>query len=158
MNAEHGFDTQLLLEDNPPGSGVFTELAAVGAISGPSLSMDTNEVTNRDSPERWREYIGGLKDAGEVSFDIYWNMTEETHGTVTGLLQDFHSSSQAVARLFKIIWPDTAKTVWLFNGLITGFDIEAPYDDAMTANITIKISGKPTLKVIPPVIPPSEGV
>jgi predicted secreted protein len=138
-----GHGTALKLEDSP-GAGTYTTIAEVQSINGLNLSLDSIDVTNMDSSNQWREFIAGLRDAGEISFDINWFMTGATHGVSAGLLQDFNSSS-TTTRLWQIIWPDTGSTTWSFSGFVTGFSVSDPFDGAVTASITIKLTGAPTL-------------
>jgi len=138
-----GHGTEMKMEDTP-SSGTYTKIAEVQSINGLSLSMDTVDVTNMDSTNQWREYIAGLRDAGEVTFDVNWNMTAATHGISTGLLRDFNASS-TTTRNWQIIWPDTGATTWSFSGITTGFSISDPFDGTVTASITIKLTGAPTL-------------
>ena len=51
-------------------SEMFTTIAEVMNIDGPNLQQETVEVTSHDSTDRWREFIGGLKDGGEISFGL----------------------------------------------------------------------------------------
>ena len=95
-NAIIGHSTQFKIEDSP-GAGTYTKIAEVSSINGPSFSMDTVDATNMDSTNRWREFIAGLKDGGEVSFDVNWDPAAATHSITTGLLQDFNSSSAAAS-------------------------------------------------------------
>jgi predicted secreted protein len=137
-----GHGTAMQLEDSP-GAGTYTTIAEVLAINGLSLGADTVEVTNMDSTNKFREYIGGLRDGGEVSFDINWIIGNSTHDVTTGVAQDWNDSEHTT-RNFKVIWPDAGATVWTFSGIFTNFGIGDPFDGAMTASVTIKVTGQPT--------------
>ena len=59
------------------GSEVFTTIAEVRDISGPSFAVSTEDVTNHDS-SRWREHIATIKEGGEITFDInYYSATTQ---------------------------------------------------------------------------------
>jgi hypothetical protein len=45
----------------------WTEIPEVQGIAVPTVTTDFPEVTNLDSPDGFREYIKGMKDAGEIS-------------------------------------------------------------------------------------------
>lgn len=64
-----GFGTQFKRGDGG-GVEVFTPLADVTNVSGPGLSRETIDVTSHGSPDAWMQFIGGLKDGGEVSLEI----------------------------------------------------------------------------------------
>jgi len=118
----------------------FTEVANVTSISGPSISRDTYDVTAHDSTGGYREFIGGLRDGGEVSFDLNFDPSEATHQTLIGYLGD------SVARDYQVTLPDDAAT-FEFSAFLTGWEVGLPIDDKITASVTFKITGKPSLTV-----------
>lgn len=128
------FGTQLLRGDGGTPE-IFTAIANVTSISGPGLSRETIDVTAHDSPDGWMEFLGGLKDAGEVSADI--NYDPSKHDT---LVADFDDDEP---RNYQLVFPDG--TTWSFAAILTGFEPEAPYDDKLAASLTFKVTGKPTL-------------
>lgn len=54
------------LERSPDGIA-YTEVPRVRGLVLPKVTTEYQDVTSLDSPERFREYIKGLKDIGEVS-------------------------------------------------------------------------------------------
>ena len=48
-------------------------MAGLTSINGLELSADTIDVTTLDSDGGYREFIGGFKDAGEVSLEGFLN-------------------------------------------------------------------------------------
>lgn len=137
MAGMDAFGTELR-RGNDAGT-VFTAIANVTSVSGPGLSRETIDVTAHDSPEQWMEFLGGLKDGGEVSLDINYNPGEPTHAF---LQDDFDDTAP---RAYRLVFPDDDQTTWSINGILTGYEPEAPYDDKLAASLTIKVSGKPTL-------------
>lgn len=140
-NAISAFGTLLQIGDGGSPE-TFTTIAEVQDISGPSFSLDTAEVTSHGSTGGWKEYIGTLLDGGEVSFDINFLPTETTHGYASGLLKDMVNKT---VRNFQIVFPDAASTTWTFAALITGFETSEPVGDQLSASVTLKITGQPTL-------------
>jgi len=120
-----------------------TTIAEVTDITPPELSRDTADVTHHQSPGAWREFIKILKDAGEVSFTINYIPTNTTHNAATGLLSDFANNTTVDA--WTLVFPDTLGTTWSFNGAVTKFSAKAPVDDRLSADITLKVMGQPTL-------------
>lgn len=118
---------------------VFTAVAEVHNINGPSISRDSIEVTHHGSIGGFREYIPGLRDGGEVSIDINWNPANATHEDLYEALTSVQSGNTN----YKIEFPDA--TEFAFSGHVTGFEASAPIDDRLTASVTIKVSGAPTL-------------
>jgi hypothetical protein len=64
-----GHGSQFMIGDGGAPE-VFTAVAEVKTITGPALVRDTPDATHMASPEKWREYIAGLRDAGEVSMTV----------------------------------------------------------------------------------------
>lgn len=119
-----------------------TTVAEITDIGGPDLARDSIEVTHHQSPNAWREKIKGLKDGGEVSITINYIPTNATHNVAAGLLGDFAVNTLST---WSIVWPDTGATTWSFPGFISAFSPKAPIDDKLSADITITITGQPTL-------------
>ena len=124
-------------------SAAGTLIAQVSSISGPGLSLDTEDVTSHDSTGAWEEVVGTILRSGEVSLDLVYDPANATHKYASGgLLHDLVSRA-AVA--YTLEFPDTAGTEWAFNALVTGFEPDAPVDGALTATAKMKITGQPTL-------------
>lgn len=134
-----GFGASLLRSDMA-SSPTFTELANVTSISGPSISRNVYDVTAHDSADSYMEFIGGLKDGGELTFELNWDPTDSTHADLFSDLDDL------VARDYQLDLPQDIAT-FAFSGFLTGFEAGLPVDDKLTASVTYKITGKPTLTV-----------
>jgi predicted secreted protein len=105
-------------------------------MTGPTISRTTADVTNKDSTNRWREFVTGLVDGGEVSFNIVFNPDATTHTT---LAADLVSQT---AQAWKIL-TDSDDTL-TFSGYVTGFSLSAPLDGEQSADLTIKVTGAVT--------------
>jgi len=138
-----GYGVTLQVDIDGAGAGTAAEIGQVRDISGPGLSRDTIETTARDSTNNWREYIKGLKDAGEVSFDILFDPDLTTHAKATGILADLWDDSTIASWI--VTFPDTTPTTWTFDGIVTAFEPKAPMDGELSADVTIKVSGEPVI-------------
>ena len=118
------------------GSPTFTTLGNVTKVSGPEIERETYDVTAHDSANGWREFIGGLKDGGEVSLEI--NYDPRKHDT---LVADFEDTAP---RDYKLTFPGTLGE-WALKLVLTGFKQEAPVDDKFTGELKFKVSGKPVI-------------
>ncbi|MCY0919603.1 MULTISPECIES: phage tail tube protein [unclassified Streptomyces] len=136
MAGQNAFGTQFKRGDGGSPE-TFTALAEVTNISGPGLSRETIDVTSHSSPDAWMEFVGGLKDGGEVSIDV--NYAPSMHDS---LVDDFDDVDP---RNYQVVFPDPDTTTWSIKAVMTGFESEAPYDDKLAATITFKVSGKPTI-------------
>jgi predicted secreted protein len=130
------FGTQLQRGDGATPTEAFTAIANVTDITPPGIERETYDVTAHDSPDAYREFIGGLKDGGEVEIEINYDPRE--HDT---LIADF---ADADPRNYKVVWPGTLGS-WEFGAILTNFEPEAPHDDKLAASLTFKVSGKPTI-------------
>jgi predicted secreted protein len=119
-----------------PGPAVFTAIGNVTSVSGPEIERETYDVTAHDSEDGWREFIGGLKDAGEVSVELNYDPVKHDE-----LVADF---DDAKARAYKLVFPQ-GKGSWAFQAFLTGFSQEAPVDDKLSGELTFKVTGKPTI-------------
>lgn len=119
-----------------------TTIAEVRNISGPNLALGTVETTHHTSTGGWREHIGTLLDAGEVTAELNFLPGHATQSFAAGLVKDLKDKT---LQTFSITFTDAVPTVWTFTAFVTQFAITAPVDGKLTANVTLKISGQPTL-------------
>lgn len=136
--ATSGFGV-LFKAGNGSSSETFTTIAEVKSISGPALSLEIIDVTHMESPSLYREKLPSFKDAGEVTLEVNFL---PGHATQQAVITDFEARTK---RNFQIIWTDSGATAWEFSGYYTGFAPSAGIDDAMTATITITVTGGITI-------------
>lgn len=115
---------------------VFTAVAEVTSITPPGMSRDAIDATHMDSPDGWREFIGGLKDGGEVELALNW-----VPGSATTIL--LMTEIAAAAGNKQVVFP--GGEIFSFSALCTGITPETPVDGKMEASATYKVTGKPTL-------------
>jgi|AntDeeMinimDraft_5_1070356.scaffolds.fasta_scaffold30328_2 predicted secreted protein len=113
-------------------TGTWEKIAEITNISGPDKSRETIDVTSLDSTDGYREFIGSFRDAGSVSLSM--NFTRTTYETMN---DDYESESR---QYYEIVLPDG--TSLEFEGLVTDLPLEVTTDDAISADATIKVSGK----------------
>lgn len=140
MPGRDAFGTQFRRGNGATPTEVFTTIANVTSISGPERSRDTIEVTSHDSPDQWKEFIGGLKDGGELSLDINYDPAETTHD----LDDDFDDVDPRSYKIVILPGTDDEHT-WSIKGILTNLSDEFPSDDKMARTMTVKVTGKPTL-------------
>lgn len=130
-NAIIGYDTAYAIHDGED-PGAFDTIAEVISITPPNEQADDVEATHFKSANRTREYIAGLIEPGEASFDINWIPGDAT----ATIILDLKASGDI--RQHRITWPNA--TTWTFSGYIKGFEPQSPIDDRMTATVTIKVT------------------
>jgi hypothetical protein len=115
-----------------------TQVAEVKGVRGPTLSAGTVDTTSFESANDVREFISTLRDGGTVSFTLNYlpNATNTGHQLLVNDLRDGTSQS------YSLVFPNSVTMT--FTGLVTGFEITAELEQAIQANVTIKVSGWPT--------------
>jgi len=121
-------------------SSVYITVAGVLDIKGPNISLTQIDVTSRDSAN-WMEFIGGLKDGGEVTFSLIFDPATQTQsasasGGLLTLLGAGYTNN------FQLYFPSS--NTFTLAGLVTKFAPTAPLNDKLTADVTIKVSGAVT--------------
>jgi len=131
------YATILSVQTLDPDSPTFVPIAKVRDVKGPGLKLDTEDVTTYDSGG-WKEYEGTLIDGGEVSFEIEYEPSLDTHavGNENSLPAMLIARQK---RTFKITFPDGAPIG--FVALVTEFEPDAPTGGTRKASVKMQVSG-----------------
>lgn len=122
------------------GLGSYTAIAQIRDIRGPGLSVNAINVTTRDSADE--EFVDGLRDGGEVTFDILFDpASTASHGTTGNGLTALMRGSTVVDWRLSL----QGTTNWDFSGYVARMEPMAPLDDAFRAMVTIRVTGQPAL-------------
>jgi len=118
------------------------DIAELTNISGPTETMDTIDVTSHDSPDTYREFVAGLRNGGDISFEGNF-----IKGNATGQIA-MHTDFQAGEKKAWIIklpgWVAGVPQI-SGNGFVTAFSMTYPYEDKISLSGTIKVTGMPVL-------------
>lgn len=109
------------------------------SINGIEISADTIDVTALDSEGGYKEFVGGSRDAGEVTCSGFMDGANEGQAECLTLL----NSGEVVA--CTIQFPAKIGKTWSFNAVVTKFSTGAELDNAVSFEAALKVSGKPTL-------------
>ena len=120
------------------GSSNWVELANSTQIDLPSLSKEEIDVSHHKSPDKYMQFIPGMKDPGEVSVDC--NYMPDPHDD--WVMEDYEGDD---VNRYRIVLPDPEEHYWEFDAFVTGYEPSAPHDDKAEASITFKVTGKPEL-------------
>ena len=135
------------------GTGiVYSKIAQVMDISGPSLTTDTQEATDRDSPDNYKNHLVTWIDAGEVTFSVNFDPDDDWHANKATAATGAAGSKKGLPYIleqrtlegFRITLPGTNNHIE-FNAFVTNFAYSEPLNGVLTADATLKIDGKPTL-------------
>lgn len=110
----------------------IANLTSIGEIGVESEEID---ATDLDSPDNYKEFIAGSKDAGEVA--IAGNIKDESNVEKMLALAE----SQSIEK-WTVTYSSGAK--WVFNAFVKSFkDGEKTTDGLATFTASLRISGKP---------------
>ena len=149
-DAHTGFGALLLKGDGASPEN-FIAIMGVKSINGMSISRATHDTTDMQSPNGWREFVGGLVDGGEVSFEANFLPRNATQNQEEGgFMAEFDKSSCDSRGNWRIQFPECdgeAEGYFEFAGVATGQQVQFPLDDLMGFSGTIKVSGRPELVI-----------
>jgi len=97
-------------------------------------TRDMIDISTMDSTDKFREYIAGMADEGEFTAEVNF----DDGAIATAINTAFQAATSETWRI------DFGTKYFECTGIITGFDINDPFDDKITMSITIKLSGKGT--------------
>lgn len=119
----------------------WEDIGEVKDIQAAAMSRNAIDATHMQSEDGFKEFIGGLADAGEVTFDVQWDSRVTGNTNRHDLIRsDFENGTRIDYRTSF----QSGSTITYHNAIVTGITINAPMDDVIMASITLKISGKPT--------------
>lgn len=116
----------------------LTALDELIALTLPNPQIEEKEATHYGSGGI-REYIAGMLNNGDGTFDFNYNAGNATDVAIRAALSD------RAIRYYKIAIPD-GTTAWEFTGafIVKGWERSVPMDDRMTAKMTVRFTGAVT--------------
>lgn len=134
LQAKWAYGTTLTRAANP--------IAELDDIGTPNRKAATIDVTTHDSANGYMDFIGGLRDGGEIALkgNFY---PGDTNGQV-GLRDDLDAGT---LQAFVLTFPAAMAATETFSGIVTGFQTGAPVAGKVPFAATIRVSGKPVLAV-----------
>ena len=132
MAGTHGHGTTLKF------AGATTILNII-SITGPNQARDSIDISTMDSTDKWREFIPGMLDAGELTFEV--NYDAVSGSTADDLNTLLTATAETVTVTFA---PTNATSSWACSGFITALGFATPFDEKITQPVTIKFTGAPT--------------
>jgi predicted secreted protein len=116
----------------------WVAIAEVKSISGPTMSREMIDVTNLDSTGGYREFIPSFRDGGTVTLSMNF-----TFAGYQALKADFQSDTLVN---YEILLLDNTNAYSVeFSGYVQDLPINVTFDDAVTTDVTIKVTGEVTL-------------
>lgn len=119
------------------GTEVFTTIAEIKSITGPTFEVAFAEVTHMESPDAVREFIPTLIDCGEISYTSNFLPENTIQQTVR---EDLIARTK---RNFQLIMSNAAGDViatWSFAGYHSRFNLQTPLDGAAEITGGVKLT------------------
>lgn len=135
-DATLGYGSVFQIKD--PDTDTFVDLGEVFNITPPSSTVDQVDVTHMQSPGRRREFIDGLIDPGECSFEINYIPGSDADALLLAIVNTPLGESRT--RECRIIYPNSVQDT--FNANLQSYEPNVPTDDKMTATVTLKVTGE----------------
>lgn len=132
-NAKIGKGTIVRIHNAAVTPPLLTQLGEITSISPPSEATDTIDATHMQSTGRFREFIYGMSDGGDFSFEANYVPGSSDED----LIMAARSDQQVVQVEIEYV----NGTTWRFDGIVTGFEPDVPVDDKMTVAVTLKVTG-----------------
>lgn len=108
-------------------------------VGGPALQQEAIDVTTRDDLDQ-DQYVGGLRDGGDLSFDVIY---DPALASQTALRTALENGTRGMGELYTTAIGTAQPGGLRFFGKVTGFQPNAPMRDALTADVSIKLSHRP---------------
>ena len=116
------------------------EIAEITNVSGPGVKTDYIPVTPYSSTNAFKEFIAGLREGNDVSFEANF-LPGDTTGQIA-FITDVNAGTKREA----IITHAVAGITWTFQALAS-FDFKEPLEAQLAITGTLKITGKPVLAI-----------
>ncbi len=155
---EIGYNTKLQKVTTSTAGDVFADVAIVFDISGVNLTRDDVEVSHYGSTSRYRQYIPGLAEGGELAISLNWNSTnitqQELFNSTKGIGSTIYGEGSAVIGSFEsqtvanwaLRGPATSvPDLWRFPGYVKGISQGQPVGDRRIWDVVLKVSDRPYL-------------
>lgn len=114
---------------------VFTYIREVFSAEPPADADDTVEASHMQSPNRRREFVAGLSDGGEATFEMNYVPGSDT--------DVFLRATRGLALKVRQTFANGVQI--LYDAVRSGYTQSVPNDDKKTATLTLKVSGDPAL-------------
>jgi predicted secreted protein len=124
------------------GTATTATLTNVNNVSGLDSDVEEIDVTSHDSSGSYREFVASFIDAGEVQFDLNFDPNSATHRASSGGI--LWLRDQRINAPWKITFPGSPVHSVRFQGFVKSAPFDAPYDDKLSATVTVRVTGSGT--------------
>src|SRR5437899_6247996 len=130
FNNSHGTNINIAL---------MIPLLEVFKLGGPAMKADMKEVSNMASPSTYKEFIAGLREGGDITFEGNYIPKESTLSQ-QNVRTDFEGG---VLSNWSLALPVPGTGIWMFTGYVMSLAPSYPLDDRIVVSGVLRITGKP---------------
>jgi hypothetical protein len=132
FNNSHGINSNIAL---------CIPILEIIKIGGPAMKADMKEASNMASPNTYKEFIAGLREGGDITFEGNYIPKEATLSQ-QNLRVDFEGGASPFMTL---ALPVAGAGIWMFTGFVMSLTPAYPLDDRIVVSGVLRITGKPVL-------------
>jgi predicted secreted protein len=132
-----GYGSHFQILDESVSPDAYVDLGEVFNITPPSATVDQIDVTHMQSPGRRREFIDGLIDPGECSFEMNYIPDSAGDNLLNAILDTPIGESRR--RTCRIIYPNAV--IHQFSANLMTYEPTLPTDDKATASVAFRVTG-----------------
>lgn len=115
------------------------KVGGLKSINGIEITAETIDVTDFDNSSGYKEKLPGFKEVGDLNGAGFLDGDDQGQDECYALLD----SGDVVP--CEIVFPAKIGKTWSFNASVVGFKTNAEVGDAIGFEITLAVTGKPTL-------------
>lgn len=124
-----------------PTTGSYTQIGEITSLTIPGATRTVLDTTVLDQADNYKTFIGGMKELGEVTFDVLFDPADTDMSAISGK-GETATDSEPLETL-KIVYNDGSTTTRYIQGFFSADPtISAAPDELLTASISFKVSGK----------------
>lgn len=131
MSKSRSVGTKLIVNEKTVGG--------LKSINGVEITADSIDVSDLSNEDGFKESIPGFKDGGEVGGSGFLDGADDGQDECMSLM----NSGEVVP--CEIRFPAKIGKSWKFKAGVTKFSTSAAVEDAVGFEVSLKVSGKPTL-------------
>ena len=117
--------------------GSWQEIVGVRSVWGPSMTRDTVDTTLLNASGGYKTFLPTFRDGGSIPLVVRFDRTGYEE-----MKADFDSDALVN---YELCLPDSDATTIEFEGCLTELGLPIEITSVMELNMTIKISGNPTV-------------
>lgn len=135
VNQKSGHGTMIAVQLTP--GGAFTDIAEMGDVTPPPLERNEFDATTQN--EDIDAYVLGVLRRGLFSVPLNFIPDNNTHDHLTGMQKLLFDNTMTG---FRVTFPQVSPSVvWIMSGQVKNFNVTAPVDGKLAADVSIRLSG-----------------